>query len=134
MSSLRVLFIGGSGVISSACARVAVESGIDLTVLNRGQTATRPLPPGVREVRGEGLMLAMELEVEGAAYVDRARERGLLINCTHKHTLRFLPPFVLEERHVKEFLGKMKRVLAQKPKRAAKKANGAAAAGEARSE
>ena len=88
----------------------------------------------VREVRGEGLMLAMELEVEGAAYVDRARERGLLINCTHKHTLRFLPPFVLEERHVKEFLGKMKRVLAQKPKRAAKKANGAAAAGEARSE
>ena len=88
----------------------------------------------VREVRGEGLMLAMELEVEGAAYVDRARERGLLINCTHKHTLRFLPPFVLEERHVKEFLGKMKRVLAQKPKRAAKKANGAAAAGEARGE
>jgi acetylornithine/N-succinyldiaminopimelate aminotransferase len=87
----------------------------------------------VREVRGEGLMLAMELEVEGAAYVDRARERGLLINCTHKHTLRFLPPFVLDERHVKEFLGKMKRVLAQKPKRAAKRANGAAA-GEARSE
>ena len=53
MNKLRVLFIGGSGVISSACARVAVESGIELTVLNRGQTATRPLPDGVRQVRGD---------------------------------------------------------------------------------
>ena len=36
MAKLKVLFIGGSGVISSACARVAVESGIDLYALNRG--------------------------------------------------------------------------------------------------
>jgi acetylornithine/N-succinyldiaminopimelate aminotransferase len=71
----------------------------------------------VREVRGEGLMLAMELEVEGASYVDRARERGLLINCTHKRTLRFLPPFILGDRDVEEFLKKMKRVLARKPRR-----------------
>ncbi|MDE3135890.1 MAG: aspartate aminotransferase family protein [Acidobacteriota bacterium] len=88
----------------------------------------------VREVRGEGLMLAMELDVEGAAYVDRARERGLLINCTHKHVLRFLPPFILGERQVNEFLGKMKRVLAQKPKRPAKAVTGAGATGEARSQ
>ena len=53
VSRLKVLFIGGSGVISSACARVAVEAGIELTVLNRGQTSTRPLPAGVREVRGD---------------------------------------------------------------------------------
>jgi nucleoside-diphosphate-sugar epimerase len=44
MSSLKVLFIGGSGVISSACARLAVERGIDLYVINRGQTSARPLP------------------------------------------------------------------------------------------
>lgn len=53
MSRLRVLFIGGSGVISSACARVAVEAGVDLTVLNRGQTSSRPLPAGVTEVRAD---------------------------------------------------------------------------------
>ena len=80
-------------------------------------------------------MLAMDLEVEGAAYVERARERGLLINCTHKHVLRFLPPFILDERHVTEFLGKMKRVLAQKPKRSsAREAKAASPSGEARSE
>ena len=44
MSAPRVLFIGGSGVISSACSRLAVERGIDLHVLNRGTSTTRPLP------------------------------------------------------------------------------------------
>ena len=53
MAKLRVLFIGGSGVISSACSRVAVESGIDLFVLNRGQSTTRPLPPGVTVLRAD---------------------------------------------------------------------------------
>jgi nucleoside-diphosphate-sugar epimerase len=47
MAKLKVLFIGGTGVISSACSRVAVERGIDLFVLNRGRSSGRPLPPGV---------------------------------------------------------------------------------------
>jgi nucleoside-diphosphate-sugar epimerase len=46
MTKLRVLFIGGSGVISSACSRVAAESGMELFVLNRGRSSLRPLPPG----------------------------------------------------------------------------------------
>ncbi len=53
MSRLKVLFIGGSGVISSACAREAVDSGIDLYVLNRGQSTTRPLPAGVTQLRAD---------------------------------------------------------------------------------
>lgn len=81
----------------------------------------------VREVRGEGLMLGMELEIDGAPYVDRARERGLLINCTHKRVLRFLPPFIVEEKQVTEFLKKMKRVLAWKPKGGAAAESGSVA-------
>jgi nucleoside-diphosphate-sugar epimerase len=53
MGKLRVLFIGGSGVISSACSQVAVESGIELSVLNRGRDTVRPLPPGVSRLRGD---------------------------------------------------------------------------------
>ena len=53
MAKLRVLFIGGSGVISSACSRVAVENGIELFVLNRGRNTDRPLPPGVTMLRGD---------------------------------------------------------------------------------
>src|SRR6201994_1402657 len=45
MASLKVLFIGGSGVISAAPSQLAVERGIDLYVLNRGETHLRPLPP-----------------------------------------------------------------------------------------
>ncbi|AWW43196.1 NAD-dependent dehydratase [Streptomyces sp. AS58] len=43
----KVLFIGGTGVISSACARRAVELGADLHVLNRGVSSVRPVPDGV---------------------------------------------------------------------------------------
>jgi nucleoside-diphosphate-sugar epimerase len=53
MSALRVLFIGGSGIISSACSRLAVERGVDLHVLNRGQSAIRPLPAGVTHLRAD---------------------------------------------------------------------------------
>src|SRR5215469_2304754 len=53
MGKLRILFIGGSGVLSSACAREAVESGIELYVLNRGRSTTRPVPGGVRELRAD---------------------------------------------------------------------------------
>jgi nucleoside-diphosphate-sugar epimerase len=53
VTGLRVLFIGGSGVISSACSALAVERGIDLTVLNRGQSLDRPLPPEAEVLHGD---------------------------------------------------------------------------------
>lgn len=53
MSALKVLFIGGSGTISSASTRLAVERGIDLHVLNRGTSTTRPLPEGVTVLRAD---------------------------------------------------------------------------------
>ncbi len=49
---MKVLFIGGTGVISSACSRLAVNRGIDLYLFNRGQTA-RPIPDGVRILQGD---------------------------------------------------------------------------------
>jgi nucleoside-diphosphate-sugar epimerase len=50
---MRVLFIGGSGVISSACSALAVQRGIDLTVLNRGTSTSRPLPAGATVLRAD---------------------------------------------------------------------------------
>jgi nucleoside-diphosphate-sugar epimerase len=44
---LDLLFIGGSGIISAASVRLAVERGHRVTVLNRGRTSIRPLPGGV---------------------------------------------------------------------------------------
>jgi nucleoside-diphosphate-sugar epimerase len=53
MGALKVLFIGGSGIISSACSRVAVERGVDLFVLNRGSSTDRPLPSEATVLRGD---------------------------------------------------------------------------------
>jgi nucleoside-diphosphate-sugar epimerase len=47
---MKVLFIGGTGVISSACAQLAVARGIDLAILNRGR---RPLAAGVRQLTAD---------------------------------------------------------------------------------
>lgn len=49
---MKVLFIGGTGVISSACARLAVERGIELYLLNRGRS-DRPVPEGAHVLRGD---------------------------------------------------------------------------------
>jgi nucleoside-diphosphate-sugar epimerase len=51
---MKILFIGGTGIISSACTQLAVERGIDLYLLNRGQTTKRgPLPQGVNVLNGD---------------------------------------------------------------------------------
>ena len=54
----------------------------------------------VREVRGLGLMLAAQLSFPGKDVVDACLERGLVINCTHDTTLRFLPAFILTKAQV----------------------------------
>ncbi len=67
----------------------------------------------IREVRGEGLMIGVDLDVDGAPYVAEALKQGLLINCTHDHILRFLPPYILTARQVQEGLSKIESVLAR---------------------
>jgi nucleoside-diphosphate-sugar epimerase len=49
---MKVLFIGGTGVISSACTQLALERGIELYLLNRGQS-TRPAPEHARLLQGD---------------------------------------------------------------------------------
>jgi len=49
---LRALFIGGTGIISSACVDLAVARGIDVVLLNRGQS-TRPIPSAATVLQGD---------------------------------------------------------------------------------
>jgi len=54
----------------------------------------------VKEVRAFGLMLGMELTVPGKQIVLDGIAAGLLFNCTHDTVLRFLPPYIIEEKDV----------------------------------
>lgn len=49
---MKVLFIGGTGIISTACTKLAVERGIDLTLLRRGQRQAS-IPDGVRVITAD---------------------------------------------------------------------------------
>jgi acetylornithine/N-succinyldiaminopimelate aminotransferase len=67
----------------------------------------------IREVRGEGLIVGIDLSIDGAAIVTEALRGGLLINCTHEHILRLLPPFIIRHKDVTEFLNKLEKALQQ---------------------
>ncbi|MBN2281469.1 MAG: SDR family oxidoreductase [Candidatus Marinimicrobia bacterium] len=49
---MKVLFIGGTGIISSACSQLAIDRGVDLFLLNRGQSF-RPIPTGAKVLTGD---------------------------------------------------------------------------------
>jgi acetylornithine/N-succinyldiaminopimelate aminotransferase len=53
--------------------------------------------PVVKEIRGRGLMVGVELQIEGAGIVRRCAEAGLLLNCTMGRVLRILPPLIVSE-------------------------------------
>jgi len=66
----------------------------------------------IREMRGEGLMIGVELSIEGAPFVAEATKRGLLMNCTHDFTVRLLPPYIVTKAQVRDFLKLFESVLA----------------------
>src|SRR2546422_5824520 len=72
----------------------------------------------IREIRGEGLMIGVELSIAAAPFVSAAMRRGLLLNCTHDFTLRLLPPFLITRAQVREFLRLLELVLATTPQQA----------------
>ncbi len=126
-------FAGGPLICAAALEVLSVieEDGLMENARARGEEIRAGLESlgkqlsFIREVRGEGLILGLELDVEGKAYVNEALDRGLLINCTQERTLRFLPPLLITRRHVAEFLEKLEVVLRKtaQPKPAAHSAN-----------
>jgi acetylornithine/N-succinyldiaminopimelate aminotransferase len=71
--------------------------------------------PIIRQVRGQGLMLGLELTVPGKSVVRDALAAGVLVNCTQDKVLRFLPPLIVERQHVDELMGVLRPILASLP-------------------
>lgn len=66
----------------------------------------QPRHAAIKHVRGLGLMLAIELESTELAksVLGQLHANGILINRTHDTVLRFLPPYIIEKRHVDEVI------------------------------
>jgi acetylornithine/N-succinyldiaminopimelate aminotransferase len=69
--------------------------------------------PFITEVRGQGLMLAAEMDRPGAHMVVKCLQRGYLINCTVDRVLRFLPPLTITEQEVDGLLAVLDTVLGE---------------------
>ena len=58
----------------------------------------------VRDVRGLGLLQGMEIEIDAKTVVADCLKRGLLVNATGDHVLRFVPPLIISQRDVDRLL------------------------------
>ncbi len=75
--------------------------------------------PMIREVRGRGLMLALDLDRPSRPIVLRAQERGLILNSTHGSAVRFLPPLILDAKLVDRAIRILEEVLCEAGKQEA---------------
>jgi len=67
----------------------------------------------IKEVRGFGLMIGVELAMPGKQLVLDAMAEGLLINCTHDTVLRMLPPYIITEKDVDQAIRTLGKVFAK---------------------
>ncbi|MBP9020405.1 MAG: acetylornithine transaminase [Syntrophobacterales bacterium] len=77
----------------------------------QGLSSLKARFPFIEEVRGKGLILGVELNIDGQEIVDRCLEKGLLINCTAGNILRFVPPLTITKVEVDKGLDIIEGVL-----------------------
>lgn len=70
----------------------------------------------IKDVRGLGLILGVELDREGAPVVDACLKRGFLINCAQEKVLRVVPPLIVEKKEIDLLVETLDAVLASLPK------------------
>ncbi|GAF77853.1 unnamed protein product, partial [marine sediment metagenome] len=102
---------GGNPVVCSAALaflKVVEEEGLVEGAREKGEYFREELEKlreafsFIKEIRGKGLMIGLELTFPGKGIVEECREGGLLINCTAENVLRFLPPLIVEKKDIDE--------------------------------
>ena len=68
-------------------------------------------PEKIVDIRGKGLIIAMELTIDGTPAVKACAEKGVLINCTAGNVLRFTPSLLVEEKDIDHLVDVMEEVL-----------------------
>ncbi|MFC2061858.1 aspartate aminotransferase family protein [Elusimicrobiota bacterium] len=73
-------------------------------VLVAGLKNLKKMYEGINEIRGKGLIVGMELDFEGEKLVKYLRQKGYLVNCTQDKVIRFMPPFIIEEKDINDIV------------------------------
>lgn len=105
----------GGNPVACAAGNVVVkkvsEKGFLSSVENKADRLRTALvslkekyPHKIKEVRGMGLMIGVDLHVPGAPFVEKFLEKDVFINCTDETVLRLLPPLVIGEKEIVKFI------------------------------
>ena len=112
----------GGNPLACAAANVVLDIVGDEKFLNnveamgeymksRLEKIQKEFPDLVKEVRGMGLILGMELTKPGRDIVNSCLEKGAIINCTAGNVLRFVPPLIVTKEHIDEVCDILESVL-----------------------
>ncbi len=81
--------------------------------IRQGLAERLPGVPGVKEIRGQGLMIGIELDQPCGEIVSRALEAGLLVNVTADTVVRLLPPLIYTREHVAVLVDRLAPIIAE---------------------
>lgn len=95
------------GFILDQCNRMSVY------FVKRLEKLKTKFPSVVKEIRGKGLLLGMELTTEGEPIVRACLEKGLLINCTAGNVLRFIPALIVQRKDIDQLIDALQGILSR---------------------
>ncbi len=101
-----VVMAAGVAVMKELSTTAVLEncSGMGIYFCKKLNELRGQYPEIIKEVRGKGLIIGMELNIDGKEIVKSCLVSGLIINCTRDTILRFLPPINVTEKEIDECL------------------------------
>ena len=111
----------GGNPVACAAGRVVLDEIIEKNLMKKAteigeviksgaQKLQKEFPAMIREIRGYGCMIGIELTSDGQPVVEEMQKRGVLINCTNANVLRLLPPLIIQQEHCDILLNELKGV------------------------
>jgi len=97
------------GFILDQCNRMSAY------IIEKLEQLKTKFPSLIREVRGKGLLLGMELTIDGDPIVRACLEKGFLINCTSGTVLRFIPPLIVQRKDIDQLFDVLHGILSKLP-------------------
>jgi acetylornithine/N-succinyldiaminopimelate aminotransferase len=104
----------GSAVMAALLKDGVLKNCVQMgKYLVKGLEALKKRFSFIREIRGKGLLIGVELNIEGSKIADACIKEGLLLNCTASKVLRFAPPLTIKRHEIDRGLAILDTVLAR---------------------
>jgi len=115
----------GGNPVSCAAGKVVLEEVFEFGLMNKVeelgsyflnqlQELKKMFPNDIKDIRGKGFMIGIELNYECVDIVRKMREKKVLVNCTNKDVIRILPPLIAAKSDIDFFLFNLHEILKEK--------------------